>query len=356
MHAVGDVADRILADRHVVPVIGAQLRRDTAVYPAHAIDAACAGERQARHVEAVPAIGPAPERDHAVGGQRGFAQVSAEGAVEQIVAEHVVAGGHRCVRREHALRRRGFERGVEIEPARESFAQQLEDQERGMAFIDMPHGGREPQRAQHAHAADAEDHLLADARRLAAAVQAVGDVAVFVRVLRAVGVEQVHRYAPDLRAPDARGHFALADAHLHGEPLAGGIVHRLDRQVAGIGVGILGVLHALAVDALREVALSVQQSDRNEIQALVAGRLAVVAGQDPQAPGVDREALVETVLGAEISHQRLVAARLDLDVVVEVVDDLRVALYIYGIARGALEPGLVYAAQHQPRVATHLLP
>ncbi len=59
----------------------------------------------------------------------------------------------------------------------------------------------------------------------------------------------------------------------------------------------------MAVDDLREIALPVQQPHRHEGQAKITGGLAVVASQDTQAAGVDRQALVQAVLGAKIGHQ-----------------------------------------------------
>ena len=165
------------------------------------------------------------------------------------MAEGVVAGGDRRVRGEHAAGGDRFERRVERQTARQVLAQQLEDQERRVPFVQMPHGRLQAERAQRAHAADAEDHLLADARRFIAAVEAVRDVAIRRRVLRAVGVEQIHRHAADLRLPDARDHVAPGDAHADREPLAVGSRDRLDRQIARIVLAVLGVLHAVVVDA-----------------------------------------------------------------------------------------------------------
>ena len=69
------------------------------------------------------------------------------------------------------------------------------------------------------------------------------------------------------------------------------------------------MLHAVAVHRLIEIALGIEQADGDEIEPLIAGRLAMIAGQDAETARVDREALVKAVLGAEISHQRLVGAR-----------------------------------------------
>jgi len=61
-------------------------------------------------------------------------------------------------------------------------------------------------------------------------------------------------------------------------------VHRLDRQRLEVGVEVGGLLVAVTVDGLREVALPVEQADRDEGQAAVTGRLAVVPARMPRPP------------------------------------------------------------------------
>jgi hypothetical protein len=46
------------------------------------------------------------------------------------------------------------------------------------------------------------------------------------------------------------------------------------------------LLNAIFVDLLPEIAVSIKETDRNEIQIKIAGRFAVVAGEDAQATGV----------------------------------------------------------------------
>ena len=61
--------------------------------------------------------------------------------------------------------------------------------------------------------------------------------------------------------------------------------------------------------------------DRDERQLEVARRLAVVAGKDPQAAGIRRQALVHAELCAEVGHQVLgtEAARVLLELRLRVV-------------------------------------
>ena len=225
-----------------------------------------------------------------VGQHRGFGEV-------------VVAGRHRRVGGEHRVRRDGLDRRLERAARRaRQAAHALEDQERGVALVDVPDGRLEADRGERARAADAEHDLLLEARDAVAAVEAVGDVAVALAVLRQVGVEEVQRDVADPRLPDLDEHFALRERRFDAQ-VAPVRAHRLDRQVVEVRVVVLGALAALAVDRLHEVALAVEQADGDERQLEVARRLAVVAGEDAEAAGVDRQALVHAELGAEIRHQ-----------------------------------------------------
>ena len=64
-------------------------------------------------------------------------------------------------------------------------------------------------------------------------------------------------------------------------------------------------LLAVGVDTLDEVALLVQEAHSHERQGKITGGLAVVPGQDTKAAGINRKALMETELGAEVGHQSL---------------------------------------------------
>ena len=159
---------------------------------------------------------------------------------EQPDIKGIVAGRHWRVRGEHALRGRRFERGGEIQPGGDALAYQLQDQECRVPLVHVPHRRRHAQRAQRAHAAQPQDHLLANAYRRITAVQAVSDLAVLDGVVFAVGVEQIDRDAPDIGLPDARHDVAPGDAHLYLHPAAVGIAHRFHRQIARIGFYVAG--------------------------------------------------------------------------------------------------------------------
>jgi hypothetical protein len=97
------------------------------------------------------------------------------------------------------------------------------------------------------------------------------------------------------------------DRHPH-RPAAG-VPRRLDRQQIGVGLDVALLLPALRVERLVEVALVVQDADADQRDAQVAGALEVVAGQHPQAAGVDRQALVQPELHREVGHRPRPQAR-----------------------------------------------
>ena len=106
---------------------------------------------------------------------------------------------------------------VERRALRDQLAGPLGEQERRVALVEVPDGGREAERAERAHAADAQDQLLVQPHLAAADVQDVGDRPVLDRVLGYVGVEQQHRHATDLGQPDGDRQVATRELDGHGE-------------------------------------------------------------------------------------------------------------------------------------------
>ena len=194
-----------------------------------------------------------------------------------------------------------------------------------MAFVDVPDGGLQVHRGERAHAADAEHQLLLQARAAIAAVQAVRDGAVALVVFRHVGIQQEQAHMADARLPHLDHELSSREREFDRE-IAPRLLHRLDRQVGELRVVVLGALAAFGVDRLHEVALPVEQAHADEGQLEVARRLAVVPGEDAEAAGVERQALVHAELGAEVGDElvRLEASR--------VLPERRVRLV--GIERG----------------------
>ncbi len=81
------------------------------------------------------------------------------------------------------------------------------------------------------------------------------------------------------------------------------LAHFANREVMKILVQTDGVLHAVLVDLLPEIAVPVKQAYRDKIEVEIAGRFAVVAGEDAEAARVVRDRFVKTKLGGEISDR-----------------------------------------------------
>ena len=220
-----------------------------------------------------------------------------------------MAGGDRRVRREHRRPPHLLERVVEAPAALAEVADALQDDERGVAFVEVIDRRVDAHRLEHAHAADAEDDLLLDARLAVAAVEARRQLAIPRRVLLEVGVEQVQLHAADAHAPDRHEHGAVAERHGGDARLAVGRHRRLDRRVGPVQLLVDLLLPAVGREALVEVALRIHEADADERHAEVAGFLAVIAGEHAEAAGVDRQRLVQRELGGEVGDRLARAAR-----------------------------------------------
>ena len=182
-----------------------------------------------------------------------------------------------------------------------------------MALVGVEHLGRggagEPgERADRAHAADAEQHLLAQPVLGVAAVQPVGDGADDLAVLLHVGVEQQQRHAADLGDPDAGGQRLVAgqpDLDLGDRAVL--LAQQRERQAVGVEHRVGLLLPAVAGQRLAEVAVPVEQADADDRHAEVAGGLEVVAGQDAEAAGVLRQHRGDAELRGEVADRRAAA-------------------------------------------------
>ena len=118
-----------------------------------------------------------------------------------------------------------------------------------------------------------------------------------------VGVEQEDRDAPDLGEPDRDREVAPGQVDRDGQGQPVRVLDPRDRQAAQVVVGVVVLLVAVGIDRLAEVALAIEQPDPDERQGHVAGRLHVVAGEDPETTRVDAQRLVDAVLGAEVGDR-----------------------------------------------------
>ena len=141
-------------------------------------------------------------------------------------------------------------------------------------------------------------------------------MAQIVVVLRDVGVQQQQGNSADLCHPDpcaqrARLRHRQFDHHRG----ARGIAEQPQRETLRIQRRVVLVLPAVRGQRLPEVAGAVVQADADQRQAQIGGGLEVVAGQDAQTAGVDRQHLGDAELHREVADaggQRLIVGLLQL--------------------------------------------
>ncbi len=96
-------------------------------------------------------------------------------------------------------------------------ADTLQPQKGGMPLVQMHHVRLKPQGVQGANAANAQDNLLLDAHLVVAAIQFIGNILVFLRIVRDVGIEQIQGDAAHLRPPDLDANGATGQVNRHSE-------------------------------------------------------------------------------------------------------------------------------------------
>ena len=117
----------------------------------------------------------------------------ADAAAHEVGVEALVAGRHGVWMVKTACPRTRARASSSDTPWRHELAGPLHEQERRVALVEVPDRGRDAQRAQGAHAADAQDELLVEAHLAAAHVEDVADGSVALVVLGHVRVQQEQR-------------------------------------------------------------------------------------------------------------------------------------------------------------------
>ena len=226
-------------------------------------------------------------------------------APHEIRIEALVAGGDGGVDREDAVGAGSLQGLFQRHSLFDEGAGSLHEQERRVAFVEVPDRGLDAQRLDGPHAAGAQDQLLVEAHLAAADVEDVGDRPVRLVVVGNVRVEEEHGDAPHLGAPDRGREHPPRKLEVDGEGIAVRAHDAQDRQPVQVVVGVGVLLVPVGVDRLAEVAVLVEQPHADERQGHVARGLDVIAGQNAEAAGVDADTFVEAVLSAEVGDRAL---------------------------------------------------
>ena len=233
VHAVGDRPHRQLLTGDTRPDRLPHLLGDLAVQLADAVDGAAGPHRERRHVEhRAAAVVVMTEREKLLAVSAEVAPRAGQVRFDQVKRKRIVPGRDRRVRREHRGAANFVERLLEARAGLAQIADPLQDDERGVPFVEVIDRGRVAHRLQHADAADAEDDFLLHARLAIAAVETRRQLAIPRRVLLEIGVEQVQHDASDADAPDRDEHRSIAERHRRDARLAVRRDRRLDRRAA----------------------------------------------------------------------------------------------------------------------------
>ncbi len=169
-----------------------------------------------------------------------------------------------------------------------------------MALVHVKDRRLHAELAQQANPADAQQNFLHDAHGVVAAINARGQIAEMLGVFRAVGIEQIHRHAPDVHAPGLKEDAVHVNFHVAYERLAVGIQHGFERHIFRIHQIVEFGLPVVRVNGLLEIAFAVKQTDADKAKSEVAGGFGVVAGQDAEAARRNRQRLVKAKFGGKI--------------------------------------------------------
>ena len=303
VHAVGDVPDGNFFFGHPGPERHPHPPADHPVQAGDGVGAAGQLEGQHRHAERFPlVVGIDPAQPHQpLVRQANLVGERAEVLVHQVGGEAVVSGGDGRVggegaHRRHVLPRRLERHRVFVHP----LADRLEAGKRRVPLVHVDDTGMNPERRQCPHTANAQDDLLPDAGPLVTPIEARGEAAVFVAVLRDVRIEQEQPDAAHVHQPDPGEEWTTAGVDLHqhlGSLRGAGGDHG---EPGGVEVVVRLLLPAVRVEGLGEVPLAVKQPDTHQRDTQVGGALEVIARQDPQPPRVDRERFVQPEFSREI--------------------------------------------------------
>ena len=365
MHAVRDRADRhlvlALAGVHPLP----HAARHMAVQLAHPVVALGEPQGQGGHRKRWPPL-LLLERDvhKLVAGEVQLGPVAPEELLHHRQREGVVAGRHRRVGRKDALLLHVAHGLVEGHALGHQLTAELQHEEGRVALVHVPDIRLVAKAPQGAHTADAQHQLLRDAHLLVAAVEPRRELAILGAIRVDVGVHQEERHAANLELVDLGVDRAAGQLHLYHNLSAVGVEGRDGGHIGEVELVVLGVLPPARVEALAKVALGVDEADRDEGQAHVAGLLHVVAGEDAEAARVDRQRLVDAKLGAEVGYLHILGLRVMLavpgllgaQVGVQALQHRVVALDVGAVGGDLLQLALAHIAQKVHGVMVVQLP
>ena len=238
MDAVGHMAEVVFGDG-TVPEHAPHLAADLGVELGDGVDVAGGLHRQHGHAEVLALVVRvfAAERGELVPVDLERLLHGPEEEAGEVGREAVVTGRHRRVGRDEGALPDPAKGVAEGGAAGDALGHQLERGEGAVALVEVEDGRVDAERAEHAHAANAEDHLLTGAHGVVARVETATDLAVFGAVLCHIGVEQEEGDAADGERPDLRADNPVGDGDGDDERSIAA-EHQLGGRLGPVGGGV----------------------------------------------------------------------------------------------------------------------
>ena len=313
MHAVGDVPDGDVEFVPARPQGPPHPPRGPSVQGGDAVGHPGRLQAEDGQAEGFLLIGrvEAPEGHHLLPAQAERLPQGAEGLLDEVAVEPVVAGLDRRVGGEDGLGLDAAEGFREIDLVGDHLRPgHLQEGEGAVPLVEMDHARPDAEQGQGAYAPHAEDELLPDADARVRLVKPPREFAVLFGVFLHVGVEEQQGRPADPGLPQADPDLPRGGLQPYADRLPFGILHTVEGQEIDRGLGKALLLPPVCVEALVEVSLGVEEPHPDDRQAQVGGALEVVSRQHAQPSRVYREGLVKPELGRKIGHRaRLQGAR-----------------------------------------------
>ena len=259
-------------------------------------------------------------------------RIMADILAQHTLVEGIVTGGNRCMGGEQRTGLHHFQGLAEVQVVfLDVLTQTLQADESGMAFVAVVHLGIQTQLAEGADTAHTQQEFLLETVLPVAAIEVIGNLAVFLTVGLIVGVHQVKVGAAHFHLPQAGGKAAAGESHRSGDPFTVLVQHGNRRDLGEVLGIIIGHLITLGADDLVEITITVQQTHRHQVGVHVGGFLQIVTGQDTQTAAVNLQGSIQTVFHAEIGDGRVCALGLGGHIGVELVQYALHASQEFGI-------------------------
>ena len=225
----------------------------------------------------------------------------------------------------------------------------------GVTFVAVVDVFLDAELLQREHTANTQEDFLLQTVLPVAAVESVGDGLVELGVHLVVGIEQIERDATHIDAPYVSVNLIVHVRNIDNQGIAIGIELTLHGERVEVLCFVVGYLLALHVQALSEIAETIQETDSTHVDIAVGGLFQIVAGKHAQTARIDLKNLVQAVLHAEISHGGTLGVGFHIHVLTEELIDVLHVFHDFLILHNLGLAVIAQTVQEKHGVVVHFL-